>query len=154
MPKWVQLGGVPHYHQIGYVISELVKRSLKRAIVRSARLQSRAGGAAFKVRGPETTFFEVADGEGQIWLFSLCGCLELSGCWSAEPFLGHCWAESCLKISSRWKVPFSCWAWMHMQDPPVEVCKSWYYTVGSCNPFILSSLSSTECLPRHPPWPI
>ena len=89
-----------------------------------------AGGAAFKVRGPETASFEVAGGEGQIWLFSLCGCLELSDCWSAEPFLSHCWAESCLKVSSRWKVPFSCWAWLHTQDP-WEVCKSWYYPVGS-----------------------
>ena len=54
-------------------------------------------GAFFKVRGPVTTSFEVQGGgggedrredEGLIWLFSLCGCLELSD--STEPFLGHC----------------------------------------------------------------
>ena len=39
----------------------------------------RARGAVFKVRGPVTTSFGLGrDGEGQIWLFSLCGCLELS----------------------------------------------------------------------------
>ena len=53
-------------------------------------------GAFFKVRGPVTTSFEVQGGGGRIggrargliWLFSLCGCLELSD--STEPFLGHC----------------------------------------------------------------
>ena len=55
---------------------------------------SRARGTVFKVRGPVTTSFEVVvvvvvvvevgggggvgvEGEGQIWLFSLFGCLEL-----------------------------------------------------------------------------
>ena len=41
----------------------------------------RAPGAVFKERGPVTTSFEVEAGRvgsGQIWLFSLCGCLELS----------------------------------------------------------------------------
>ena len=43
-------------------------------------LFSRAREAVFKVRGPVTTYFEVGGwggGEEQIWLFSLCGCLEL-----------------------------------------------------------------------------
>ena len=31
--------------------------------------------------------------------------------------------------------------WLHMLGPPLEVWRSWYYTVGSCNPFILSSMS-------------
>ena len=54
----------------------------------------RARGAVFKVRGPATDSFEAVGGgrgggvEGQIWLFSLSGCLEL-------PFFSHCWAESC-----------------------------------------------------------
>ena len=33
--------------------------------------------------------------------------------------------------------------WLHVQDPPVEVC-----TVGSCNPFILFSMSS-KCVRDH-----
>ena len=41
----------------------------------------RARAADFKVRGPVTTSFELGRvGERQIWLFSLCGCLELSDC--------------------------------------------------------------------------
>ena len=43
----------------------------------------RARGAVFKVRGPVTTSFGLGrgvewGGGGQILLFSLCGCLELS----------------------------------------------------------------------------
>ena len=40
---------------------------------------SRARGEVFKVRGLVTTSFElvVAGEGGQIWLFSLCGCLKL-----------------------------------------------------------------------------
>ena len=46
----------------------------------------RARGAVFKVRGPVTTSFGlrrgVEWGGGQVLLFSLCGCLELSDCWT------------------------------------------------------------------------
>ena len=48
----------------------------------------RARGAVFKVRGPVTTSFglgrgvEWGRGGGQILLFSLCVCLELSDCWT------------------------------------------------------------------------
>ena len=76
-----------------------------------------------------------------LWLFRTVRLLHLS-------VLSHCWAESCLWISSRWKVPFSCWSWLHMLDPSLEVCRSWYYTVGSCNPVILSSMSF-KCIRDH-----
>ena len=97
-----------------------------------------------------TTYFEVGGGgRGEranlavlsLWLFRTVRLLDLS-------VLSHCWAESCLWISSRWKVPFSCWSWLHMLDPSLEVCRSWYYTVGSCNPVILSSMLF-KCIRDH-----
>ena len=42
---------------------------------------SRARGTVFRVRGPVTTSLEVGGGV-QIWLFSLCGRLELSDYWT------------------------------------------------------------------------
>ena len=106
----------------------------------------RARAADFKVRGPVTTSFELGrGGERQIWLFSLCGCLELSDCWT---FLDSLSSGVMFINFRRLKSTFSCWAWLHTQDPPVEVCRSWYYTIGSCNPFILSSISS-KCTRDH-----
>ena len=96
-----------------------------------------------KCGGRRPPFFEVAGGEGQIWLFSLCRCLELSDCWSAEPFLSTVMFKNFKSLKSTFLL-LSLIA--HADDPPVEVCKSWYYTVGSCNSFILSSMSSTEML--------
>ena len=49
---------------------------LQTSILR-VKTPNRAWGAVFKVWGPVTTYIEVG-GEQQIWLFSLCGSLELS----------------------------------------------------------------------------
>ena len=85
------------------------------------------------------------EGEGQIWLFSLSGCLELLDYWT---FLESLLSGVMLINFNRLKSTFSCCAWLHTLDLPLEVCRSRYYTVGSCNPFILSSMSS-QCVTDH-----
>ena len=59
-------------------------------------------------------------------------------CQITEPFSSHCWAEPRLYISSHWKGPFLCCAWLQMQDSPVEVCRSWSSKVPVTPSFCLA----------------
>ena len=96
--------------------------------------------------GPVTTSFEVVvvvvvegEGKGQIWLFSLFGCLELLDYWT---FLDSLLSGVVLINFKPLKSTF-----LHAESTTRSL-QIMILNVGSCNPFILSSVSS-KCVRDH-----
>ena len=96
----------------------------------------RAHGAVFKVQAAGDHLFW-SRGEWQIWLFFLCGCLELSDYWT---FLGSLLSGVMFINFKQLKSTFLLLSQIaHAgQDLPIEVCRSGIMILGSCNAFTFS----------------